>query len=621
MSDTSIQVVNTFEISIGTGSLPDKLQAALTMVEVEQRLNAPSSATLSFHDTAIEGESVMDDAALALGTALKVSAASTSSNRPEPLFEGEITSVDFEVEGGASYVTVTAHSKLHHLYHGTNFDTKLATTYSDIVSALARQADLSPQVDATSEQFKHVPQAWISNAELLEALAAEIGYVFYSWDATLHFKKPTWSAASGVTVTHGDDLLRFRSSSSTAPAAKKVEVRSWDPMQKKEIIGKADTVSANGVKLAADPAKAYDKDATYVTHVPHVPTPAAAGALAKALADRIGDAASHAEGLCRGNPKIVPGKTIKVDKVPNPVKGDYYVTTARHVFLDGEYHTDFRCSGASPTSLHALAPASPAPRPALQTNPVGMVVLPGIVTQNKHSGADGDHTKQHVPAVKVKFPMLADDKESDWYRVVQPGAGDKRGMLFMPEVNDEVLVAFAGGDMRVGYVLGGLFNGKDLPGEELGDAAKVVPGNVELKGFVSRGGHQVILDDTGGQERILIKNKKGAQLLFTSQDEKILVQTKNEKVELDGGGSKINVESDGDITIKAKGKINLEATGDIVLKSSANLKAEATANLEMKGTGGAKLESSAQTEVKGGAMAKVDGGAMTEIKGGLVKIN
>ena len=62
-----------------------------------------------------------------------------------------------------------------------------------------------------------------------------------------------------------------------------------------------------------------------------------------------------------------------------------------------------------------------------------------------------------------EFPWLSDDYVSDWARTVQPGAGKDRGAMVLPEVGDEVLVAFEQGDPQRPYVLGGLFNGIDTP--------------------------------------------------------------------------------------------------------------------------------------------------------------
>jgi uncharacterized protein involved in type VI secretion and phage assembly len=65
--------------------------------------------------------------------------------------------------------------------------------------------------------------------------------------------------------------------------------------------------------------------------------------------------------------------------------------------------------------------------------------------------------------VKVNFPWLADHHESDWIRIATTMSGNNRGSFFMPELHDEVLVAFDQGDPRLPYIVGFLWNGQDLP--------------------------------------------------------------------------------------------------------------------------------------------------------------
>src|SRR5579859_5028492 len=88
--------------------------------------------------------------------------------------------------------------------------------------------------------------------------------------------------------------------------------------------------------------------------------------------------------------------------------------------------------------------------------------------------------------VKVCFPRLPDKPESTWARVVQPAAGAGRGFYWLPEVNDEVLVAFQLGDAHVPYVLGALWNGKDKPM----DGAYADENTTRM--IQTKSGHQVI---------------------------------------------------------------------------------------------------------------------------------
>ena len=82
-------------------------------------------------------------------------------------------------------------------------------------------------------------------------------------------------------------------------------------------------------------------------------------------------------------------------------------------------------------------------------------VVVGIVTNNQDPN--------NMARVRVKFPWLSDDNESWWARMAVPMAGSGRGSYFLPEVDDEVLVAFEHGDVRSPYIVGGLWNGKDSP--------------------------------------------------------------------------------------------------------------------------------------------------------------
>src|SRR6185295_11928909 len=112
-------------------------------------------------------------------------------------------------------------------------------------------------------------------------------------------------------------------------------------------------------------------------------------------------------------------------------------------------------------------------------------VVVGVVTNNQDPDGMG--------RVKVKFPWLSDQDESHWARVAAPMAGKERGFYFLPEVEDEVLVAFEHGDARFPYVLGALWNGKEGP------PAKNDDGKNNIRVIKSRSGHIIRLTDEDGK--------------------------------------------------------------------------------------------------------------------------
>lgn len=161
--------------------------------------------------------------------------------------------------------------------------------------------------------------------------------------------------------------------------------------------------------------------------------------------------------------------------------------------------------------------------------------------------------------VKVKYPSVGKDAEGYWARVAMPMAGPDRGIYFMPEVDDEVLVAFDHGDERFPYVIGSLWSGKHKPPAQNDDGKN----NIRL--IKSRSGHTIRLTDEDGKEKIEIIDKSG----------------KN-SVSLDTVKNTITVTSEQDVIISApKGAIKLDAQ-KIEIKSAADTKIESGAGMDVK---------------------------------------
>jgi uncharacterized protein involved in type VI secretion and phage assembly len=151
--------------------------------------------------------------------------------------------------------------------------------------------------------------------------------------------------------------------------------------------------------------------------------------------------------------------------------------------------------------------------------------------------------------VKVALPWLIDSGGAIyevWARLATLMAGDNRGTWFIPDVDDEVLVAFEAGDPRRPYVLGGLWNGKDSPPESIDSAAKN-----ELKVIRSRNGIKVTLEDKDGQERLQLETPGGQKLILKDGPGSVEID--------DSNGNSIKLESQG-ITITASAKVTVNAS-------------------------------------------------------------
>lgn len=173
-------------------------------------------------------------------------------------------------------------------------------------------------------------------------------------------------------------------------------------------------------------------------------------------------------------------------------------------------------------------------------------VYPALVTDVQDPDNQG--------RVQVKLPFV---EESDggsalaWARLATMMAGGDRGTWFIPEVDDEVLVAFTAGDPRRPVVIGALWNGVDAPPETMDSANNV-------RSITSRSGHKLTFDDTAGAEKVELKTNGGHT--FTLDDAAGGTVTLTHS---NGATIKIDVVGNIEITANVKVKINAPAGLDV----------------------------------------------------------
>lgn len=150
--------------------------------------------------------------------------------------------------------------------------------------------------------------------------------------------------------------------------------------------------------------------------------------------------------------------------------------------------------------------------------------------------------------VKIRLDWAPDagggDGYAAWARMATLFAGDNRGSWFIPDVGDEVLVAFEHGDPRRPYVLGGLWNGKDKPPQSMAS------GN-NLKVIRSRNGVKITLDDKSGQETLKLETPGGQKLTMKDGPGAVTIE--------DSNGNSVKLETSG-ITITAAAKVTVNAS-------------------------------------------------------------
>jgi uncharacterized protein involved in type VI secretion and phage assembly len=185
-------------------------------------------------------------------------------------------------------------------------------------------------------------------------------------------------------------------------------------------------------------------------------------------------------------------------------------------------------------------------------------VMVGVVTNNQDP--------EKMGRVKVKMHHLGDTDESDWARVVTPMAGAGRGLYFLPDVGDEVLVAFERANPRLPVILGALWTGKELP------PATNEDGHNDVRLIKSRSGHLIRLTDKEGGAKIEIIDSSGRNAIVFDAEAKL-----------------ISIESDKDITLSAaKGTIKLSAR-TIAINSTEAATIRAASKMDIQADGPMRL--------------------------------
>ena len=588
-------------LKIGGSNAPRDMMHAIREIVVDTSLHLPDMFTIHLDDNTLHW---IDSSLLEIGAEVEISAAPGGSEEngsaTQLISHGEITAIEPELmaDSGSS-VTIRGYDKSHRLYRGKKSRVFTQVSDSDIVQRIARECELNANVDTTNHVYDHVFQDYQTDMEFIQDRASRVGYLAYVTDGTLHFCREPADGGERPTLELGQNLRDFQARFTAAEQVAEVQVHGWDPKAKQAIIGKATSPRGTPTVNSQSHGGNVVRDAFNITAqevINDVPlwTQAEADTLAQSILDDRCHAFFHGEGDCFGNPAVRAGAEVELTGIGQRFSGIYRITRATHRYdLDG-YITHFEITGHRANTLGQL----------LSNNGRrGYGVVAGIVTNAQDP--DG------LARVKVKYPAISDQLESHWARLVTPMAGAGRGIEFIPEVNDEVLVAFEYDDINKPYVLGALWNGKDKP-PEASDAIVSGDGKVQKRIIHSRSGHTITLDDTDGGEKISIIDKTGRNSLE--------IDSKNNSMSLaTSDGHKIVMEPKG-IVLESAGTLTLKSTGNLELQTQANMTTKSTGNTDLQSTANMNVKSSGMMKVQG-TSASIDGGPMTEIKGGVVKIN
>jgi Rhs element Vgr protein len=497
----------------------------------------------------------------------------------ETAFKGIVVKHSIKVRDAGSVLIVDCRDKAVKMTNVCKSKYFKDVTDSDVMEELIDAYGLEKDVATTTVTHGQMVQYNSTDWDFVQCRAEANGLLCIVNDGKLFIQKPDFAADPVLTIQYGATLLELDAEIDARLQYKAVKGASWNYTDQELL----DSVEADepsvpdaGNLSAADLADVVGEDGFTLYHSGKTPEPELQQWVnAKMQKDRLAKIRGSVK--TTGTTAILPGQNITLQGAGERFEGKLFVTAVRHQYEGGDWKTNIQF-GINPEwfaqTYNVQQPLAGALLPAIQGLQVGKVTQ----LQDDPDGED---------RILVKIPVIHKEDEGAWCRISSLDAGNERGMIFRPEIGDEVIVGFINNDPRHGVVLG-MMNSSSLPAH--------LPGSDDNheKGYQSRSKMKMIFNDE--KKSISIETPGGHKVQIDEDEKKIHLEDMN--------GNKITMNEDG---------IIIESIKDIKMKASGEVKIEAGSN--------ATLKAGAQTKVEGGSGAEVSSGGTTNVKGSMVNIN
>ena len=273
---------------------------------------------------------------------------------------------------------------------------------------------------------------------------------------------------------------------------------------------------------------------------------------------------------------------------------------------------------------------------------------------------DGDILTDEYGRIKVQFHWdrlgRKDGQSSCWLRVAAPQAGNGWGMISLPRIGQEVVVAFLEGDPDQPLVVGSVYNAEQKVPYDLPAHATVSTRKSRSKMGAAKDFNELRFEDDPGKEYVLFHAQKD-RLEFVEQtlrshigvdEHRTVKYNRREKIEgeyhlrvlkdvkskFEGkvhlqvdkaiyvqGKQVLSLQTTEDFTADSKKSVSLKASEHMHMKLGQNIGAEAGMNVHIKGGLNVVIEGGMQVTIKAGGSSVVLGPDGVSITGAMVKMN
>lgn len=519
-------------------------------------------------------------------------------------FLGIVTNIEFEQEMGhmGNQIILTGFSKTVLLESGKKLHSWEASNLKDIVGEVIQngageqlQNDVNPEY---TSKMDYQNQYLETDFQFIQRLAKQYNEWLYYDGEKLNFGKPK-SFDDPISLNYNSDISKLKISVQTVPS--KFSAFTYNETNDKRFTAKSkDTVA--GLPKLGNEAFAASKEVFATPAFTHGLISTGDDVILESFLKKKQESAAANTNYVTAstkNPKLRVGSIVNIQSSILENKtfikqevGSYLITEITHHATHlGEYQNNFR---AIPSKVLTL------PEPD--------VAYPIAQTQQAVVESNTDPENKGRVRVQMLWQQGTTMKTS-WLRVMTPDAGssDKvgtnRGMVFIPDVGDHVMLNFRYGDPNRPFILGSVFHGKSGGGGGKDN---------NKRSFATRGGTSLILDEekntftaTDPSGNMVMLNGDGTMTLFAPN--KIDIQSKEINLTAD---EKVNINGESEVIIQSK-KSSITGTDDMKIISDTQISSEAP-SINIKGE---------NTLLAEGKVVDIDGKTMTNVKGGIVNLN
>ena len=570
----------TYKIFSGGNELPAAVGVA--MIAIQKAVNKVPSARLVLYD----GDVASADFALSGGDLFvpgkELEIRAGYNNLEEPIFKGIIIRHGLEVSEKASKLSIELKDPVVKMTVGRKnkyfFESKDSEIIEEIIGTYS---GLSAAIEATTAIHPEMVQYYVTDWDFILTRAEVNGKLTLVEDGKVKMIKPETSAEAKLELQYGANVVEFQAEIDARSQYSASKSMSWDMANQelKEVEGSDPGLDFQSNLSGSDLADVIGLSDFRLQHSGGLDDQELqAWADAKMMRSRLSKIQGQVKIL--GANTIKPGDMVSLAGFGDRFNGKAFVSSVYHEISPGKKwftHLGLGLDSRFISSLYddVLDVAAGGIVPAIKGLHIGVVT--------SLDDPLGEHR------VRIYIPVIDPGSEGTWARMAAPDAGEgeeARGIFFLPEVGDEVLVGFINEDPRDPVILGKLFSSaKPAPFIQNEDNFQ--------KGIVTKSKLKLVFDDE--KKSITIETPNENRITLSDEEGGILLEDEN--------GNKVTFSSDG---------ISLESAKDIILKASGDVKIEGV-NIEIK--------ASAQLKAEGGAGAEFSSSGSTAVKGSLVQIN